>query len=201
MVEHVDDVHLLLAEVTRGPAAMLGCSFGAVVGLHLAIRHPESVHTLIAHEPVAPWLLPPAERAEHLRELLDVQQVYAEDGLAAALPVIAKVLGITPGDAEPDLTPHPFTPRRVANFDFFITRDFTSIVRDDADLAALREAPIRIIPASGANTPPSVFDQRCAYELAGLTGTEVAVFPGGHNGNLSHPRAYAARLAEILLVR
>jgi pimeloyl-ACP methyl ester carboxylesterase len=44
MVEHADDVHRLLAEVTLGPATMLGRGFGAVLGPHLAIRHPESVH-------------------------------------------------------------------------------------------------------------------------------------------------------------
>jgi hypothetical protein len=39
-------------------------------------------------------------------------------------------------------------------------------VRDAGDLAAPRETPIRIIPASGAITSPSVFDRRCAYEMA-----------------------------------
>jgi hypothetical protein len=43
-----------------------------------------------------------------------------------------------------------------------------------------------------------VFDHRCAQELSHLVGTEVAEFPGGHNGNLSHPKAYAARLREVL---
>lgn len=58
LAEHANDVHRLLAAVTDEPALMLGCSLGAVIGLHLAVRHPEQLSTLIAHEPVAPRLLP-----------------------------------------------------------------------------------------------------------------------------------------------
>src|SRR5262245_38595439 len=55
MQDHADDVHELLTTLTDEPVAMLGCSIGAVIGLHLAVRHPGRIHTLIAHEPVAPW--------------------------------------------------------------------------------------------------------------------------------------------------
>ncbi|MCT9929642.1 alpha/beta hydrolase [Planotetraspora sp. A-T 1434] len=40
METHADDVHHLLACLTDEPALMVGCSLGAVIGLHLAIRHP-----------------------------------------------------------------------------------------------------------------------------------------------------------------
>ncbi|MGW5692811.1 alpha/beta fold hydrolase [Streptomyces asiaticus] len=115
LAEHADDAALLLATVTSEPAAMLGCSLGAVIGLHLAVRHPGRIHTLIAHEPVAPRLLPAAERARHEHELADLRRLYIRSGLAAALPEIARVLGIdTSGrDAEPGLTPQPTSaPRR-----------------------------------------------------------------------------------------
>src|SRR5690349_5731606 len=34
MADHADDVHRLLAHLTDEPVAMLGCSLGAVIGLH-----------------------------------------------------------------------------------------------------------------------------------------------------------------------
>ncbi|WP_285774890.1 alpha/beta fold hydrolase [Microtetraspora sp. NBRC 13810] len=122
MAEHADDVQRLLAQLTDGPAHMLGCSFGAVLGLHLAVRHPGRLATLIAHEPVAPALLPDADRRHHEEELVELQRVYRERGLEGAFGKIAEVLGIRPGEqeAEPDLTPHPMDDRRRANFDFFI---------------------------------------------------------------------------------
>ncbi|GAA4628761.1 alpha/beta hydrolase [Actinoallomurus vinaceus] len=200
IAEHADDAHRLLASLTDEPVAMLGCSLGAVIGLHLAVDHPEQISTLIAHEPVAPWLLPEAERTHHERELAELQEVYRREGLAAAFKLIAEVLGIDPSDptAEPGRTPAPMTETRKANFDFFIERDFTAVIRDTLDVTALRGTTTRIVPAAGRNTPRTVFDHRCAQELATLTGVEIADFPGGHNGNTSHPRAYAARLREVL---
>jgi pimeloyl-ACP methyl ester carboxylesterase len=201
MADHADDVHRLLTEVTDEPVAMLGCSIGAVIGLHLAARHPGQVHTLIAHEPVAPWLLPTDERGHHERELLDIQVIYRTHGLAAAAKEIGRVLGIDPSnqDTEPDVRPQPMTPQRVDNFDFFIRNDFTAIVNDDlepADIAALTDT--RIVPVVGTTTPRRIFDRRCAQELATLLGADLVEFPGGHNGNTTHPRAYAARLRQVL---
>ncbi|TDD34196.1 alpha/beta hydrolase [Nonomuraea terrae] len=194
--QHADDVHRLLAHLTEKPAIMLGQSLGATIGLHLAVRHPEQLSLLIAHEPVAPWLLPPAEQARHRAELTEVRDRYLDGGLAAAVAEIPRVLGIT-ADAEPDLTPQPMTLRRQANFDFFLRYDFPAVIQDELDLSGCRTP---IVPAAGRGTPSTVFDRRCAVELAKRLGTELAELPGGHNGNTSHPRAYAASLRELLRV-
>ncbi|GAA5192245.1 alpha/beta hydrolase [Rugosimonospora acidiphila] len=217
--EHADDVYRLVADLADEPVAMLGCSIGAVIGLHLAVRHPGRIATLVAHEPVAPWLLPPAERAHHEAELRAIQQTYRAGGLPAAFAQIAQVLGIDPvnQEVEPDLMPQPMTPQRVANFDRFIRHDFTAVVRDALDpvrvsgIAGANDAAgiagasdhagstgIRVVPAAGRTTPRSVFDHRCAQELALLLDTELVEFPGGHNGNTTHPAAYAAQLRRVL---
>jgi pimeloyl-ACP methyl ester carboxylesterase len=200
MTEHADDVHRLLAAVTDEPAAMLGCSLGAVIGLHLALRHTGQLSTLIAHEPVAPHLLPVPDRARHEAELAEIQQLYRKQGLAPALKAVAEVLGIDPAnpDAEPDLTPQPMTSERIANFGFFIEHDFTALINDTLPVSELAHTPTRIVPAAGRTTPRTVFDYRCAQELATLLGAEVTEFPGGHNGNTTHPRAYAVQLHQIL---
>ncbi|MDI1464608.1 alpha/beta hydrolase [Catellatospora sp. KI3] len=200
MADHADDVHRLLAALTDRPARMLGCSLGAVIGMHLAVRHPEQLAVLVAHEPVAPRLLPPAERACHEEELRELQRLYRAEGLRAVFGQIARVLGIDPAspDAEPGLTPQPLDARRTANFDVFIEHDFTAIVRDTLDPAAVRDAGVPIVPAYGRTTPHHVFDHRCAMELAALVGTAAVDFPGGHNGNTTHPRAYAERLRDVL---
>jgi pimeloyl-ACP methyl ester carboxylesterase len=192
--QHADDVHRLLAHVTDQPVIMLGQSLGASIGLHLAVAHPEQLSLLIAHEPVSPWLLPAAVRDGHRAELSELRTLYLDEGLPAAFKEVPRVLGIT-ADAEPDLTPQPMTPQRQANFDFFLRHDFTAVIEDELDLAGCRT---RIMPAAGLSTPPTVFDHQCAVALAELLGTELVRMPGGHNGNTSHPRAYAARLRELL---
>ncbi|MCX4545868.1 alpha/beta fold hydrolase [Streptomyces sp. NBC_01565] len=200
LAEHAEDVHRLLASVTDEPALMLGCSLGAVIGLHLAVRHPGQVRTLIAHEPVAPRLLPPDQRARHEGELAELQAVYREGGLAAAFPEMARVLGIdlSRRDTEPGLTPQPLDDGRRANFGYFIEHDFSAVIEDTLDPASLAATTTRIIPALGEATPPTVFDHQCATALADLLDTEIRTFPGGHNGNTTHPRAYAARLRALL---
>ena len=200
MAEHADDVHRLLAALTDTPALMLGCSLGAVIGLHVALAHPEQLRTLVAHEPVAPGLLSDDLRARHELELAELQDLYARAGLGATLPAIARTLGIDPtgADREDDLTPQPMTAQRVANFDRFIRADFSAIVHDTLDTAALRDVSTRIVPATGRTTPRTVFDHLAAAALATLLDRGLHEAPGGHNGNTTHPRAYARWLRETL---
>ncbi|MEV5611289.1 alpha/beta hydrolase [Streptomyces sp. NPDC052225] len=200
MTQHADDVHRLLAELTDRPALMLGCSMGASIGLHLAVRHPEQLAVLVAHEPVSPALLPAERRPHHVRELLDLQRVHRDGGLQAAVPEMARVLGIDPvnQEVEPDRTPMPMTPQRAANFAYFIQWEFTAVIQAELDVEAVAGSPVRIVPAVGSATAPDVFDRHCALELARIRETQAREFPGGHNGNTTHPRAYAARLTEVL---
>ncbi|GII53746.1 hydrolase [Planotetraspora thailandica] len=200
VADHADDVRRLLTEVSDRPAGMLGCSIGAVLGLHVAATHPGLLHTLIAHEPVAPALLPGALRGRHERELLAVREVYRKEGLRAAVTEIARTLGIDPEgqETEPGITSHPMDARRTANFGFFIDNDVAAFARDTPPLAGLAGSATRVIPAVGRTTPPEVFDHRCARELAALLGVAVDEFPGGHNGNLTHPRAYATRVRALM---
>ncbi|MEV0193208.1 alpha/beta hydrolase [Kitasatospora purpeofusca] len=216
MADHADDVALLLAEAARvtgtdgtdgaapAPALMAGFSMGAAIGLQVLTRHPGLLGTLIAHEPVLPNLLPPADREEHVAELLAVQRAHAIGGTTAALPAIARHLGIDPrhDSAEEGLTPQPMTPRRVANFDFFIRTEFTAVTTDGlgpAELAAAARHPgTRVLAATGRTTRPDVHTYRCALALAALLGTEPVAFPGGHNGNTAFPRATARTLKALL---
>lgn len=200
MADHADDVSRLLAHRADGPALMLGCSFGAVIGLHLAAEHPEQLDTLIAHEPVAPWLLDDSEADAHRQELAHLQGLFMQRGLAGALPAIAASLGIVSTDTvtEPDLTPQPMNNQRRANFAHFITAEFTALRTDPGCRDHLGTTATRIIPAAGTTTPTTVFDHQAAHRLGELLHQPVTAFPGGHNGNTSHPRAWAKQLRATL---
>jgi pimeloyl-ACP methyl ester carboxylesterase len=54
---HADDAHRLLATLGTAPALVLGDGTGALVGLELVTRRPAQVHTLVAFEPPAAYLL------------------------------------------------------------------------------------------------------------------------------------------------
>jgi pimeloyl-ACP methyl ester carboxylesterase len=51
VLEDADDLAVLVEELDLAPAHIAGNSFGAVVALRTATRHPEIFRTLIAHEP------------------------------------------------------------------------------------------------------------------------------------------------------
>ena len=51
--EHADDLHRLISALDAGPVDIFASSGGAVNGLALVAKHPEQVHTLVAHEPPA----------------------------------------------------------------------------------------------------------------------------------------------------
>ena len=115
-----DDVHRLLAELTDQPVRMLGCNLGAVIGLHVAVRHPDQIGTLVAHEPVAPRLLPDDRRGRHERELAEVQALYEREGLTAAFKAIADVLAtMKNGKANPRLAVYYLLAEKFNKLDVF----------------------------------------------------------------------------------
>src|SRR3981081_3066849 len=51
-----DDVHRLLAILTKEKADVFASSGGAVIALDLAARHPDQLNTVVSHEPPSPTL-------------------------------------------------------------------------------------------------------------------------------------------------
>jgi pimeloyl-ACP methyl ester carboxylesterase len=193
---HSEDASRLLAAVTCEPALVLGTSIGAVLGLDLISRHPGQVRLLVAHEPPATELLPDPERNQARREQEEIEDLYRRDGIAAAMRKFIAVAGIRFDDREPDAAiPQP-KPERIANLEFFLTHDAPAVRAYRLDLGALRAAAPRIVPAAGVSS--EAFPRRCAQALAEELRRPLAEFPGGHSGSVLRPRAFAARLAEIL---
>jgi len=193
---HSEDASRLLAAVSSEPALVFGVSLGAMLGLDLISRHPEQVRLLVAHEPPATGLLPEPGRGQARREQEEVEELYRREGIAAAMRKFVAMAGIRFDDREPDVAiPQP-KPERIANLEVFLARDAPAVHRHQLDLPALRKAAARIVPAAGASTRS--FPRHCAQALAGELGRPLAEFPGDHSGFILRPRAFAARLHEIL---
>jgi pimeloyl-ACP methyl ester carboxylesterase len=91
-----EDARRLIEHVGGGYAQVLGSSSGAIVALHLLLRHPERVSRLVAHEPPLIDLLPDA--AEHVRLFAAVYARYRELGVEAAMQRFLPAIGL-PGRA------------------------------------------------------------------------------------------------------
>ncbi|WP_336213666.1 alpha/beta fold hydrolase [Nonomuraea sp. LPB2021202275-12-8] len=194
--EHARDAHLLLRALTREPAYIFGNSYGGMVGMDVLARHPEQVRALVAHEPLLIELLPDAEHWHAVFQ--EVHDVFRREGAQVALRRLSDELGVE-GPPEPGAAlPAPVAAmlaRVAANLPFCLEYELRSFVRFAPDLDALRDGPFAV--ANGAGTHETL-GYGTSVILAEQLGIEVADFPGGHVGFLTHPAEFAKALNDVL---
>jgi pimeloyl-ACP methyl ester carboxylesterase len=209
--EHADDLARVVEAVGGGPVDALATSGGAVNALVLVARRPELVRTLVAHEPPAVALLP--DRAAALAACRHVSETYRRAGFGAGMAEFIRLVGHT-GPVPADFAEHPADPSAYglpaeddgSRDDVLLGQNLVSSTRHEHDVAALRSAPTRIVPAVGANSAGQL-GHRGGEALAEALGTPAVVFPGDHGSFLdtgraepADARAFAARLREVLSV-
>ena len=195
---HAEDAHHLLDSLTGEPALVFGASIGALIGLELTARHPHQVRTLVAHEPPLLPALPYAERAEVERVLEEIDGTQRREGSKAAHREDMALLKMDFNDREPGVVLPRSSPWRASNLEFFRNYDAPASHIYSADIAALSRTAVRIVTALG-RTSGEIWPCRASKRFASLAGTELIEFPGGHNGYVLHPKAFAARLCEVLM--
>ncbi|WP_225724614.1 MULTISPECIES: alpha/beta fold hydrolase [unclassified Nocardia] len=204
METEVDDASRLLTAVGGEPAHIFGTSAGAQIALAFAIRYPDRVKTVVAHEPPAARLLPDDDPR---RTLLDeVQAAYREHGTQAAMQAFAVGAGLG-GPSNSDAP--PFESERGAelmgqklarmgqNVDFFYAHRVAAIGDYVPDATALRALGSRIVVGVGESSKGQ-FAYDTALALCARIGIEPTLFPGGHPGYATHPSGFAHRLEEVL---
>ncbi|GHO85939.1 alpha/beta fold hydrolase [Dictyobacter formicarum] len=189
-----DDAHHLLAALTNEPAYVFGSSAGALIGLDLVARYPEQVRTLISHEPPAHYLLPDDEQQSPEKPL----ELRNREGASAALMKYMAQSGVRYDDLEPGVELPPLN-REVsdAHAEAFFAHTFLAVRRYRLNVPALLAAPTRIVLA-GAEAGHEFVAYRCAVAVAEQLGTTVVDFPSHHAGYISHPKAFAQKLSEVL---
>jgi len=198
----VDDAVRVIEHQGQEPAYVLGSSSGAIVGLALLARHPDRVRTLVAHEPPLVTLLPDA--AAWLALFDDLHATYLASGVAPAMAKFAAAVGLP---ALRDLPPGVQLPpgiaamlaRMPANQAFWLEHELRSYPRFVPDLDALRLAAGKLVLGVG-RASLDIPLARPTRLLADALGAAVVEFAGGHIGYVTESAAFAARLAEVLLV-
>jgi pimeloyl-ACP methyl ester carboxylesterase len=199
---HGDDAAALIAELGAGPAYVLGSSGGAQIGLNLAARHPERVHTLVAHEPPCVPLL--ADTARGRAFLEEVHQTYRRAGIAAGMEAFARGAGFARRPAANEAPPRPPSPEQRADFgriqgnlEFFLAHGVLPIGTYVPDVVRLVQGRCRIIVGVGT-TSSGTLAHDTALALAERLGQTAVVFPGDHTGYTVEARAFAEKLRGVL---
>jgi pimeloyl-ACP methyl ester carboxylesterase len=219
-----DDLANVIDAVGGGPADVFGTSGGAVAGLALAVRHPDKVRTLVAHEPPLPELLPDAS---HIQAVVgDIEDTYRAYGTGAAwgkfVPLVmysglVTEAGVPPpvtwppagaeskdaaGSEGPDdaaSTPEPPAPseKQQADDELFFLRMLKPFLRYEPPVDALRSGAPRVVIGIGETSREEI-PARSAAALAEQLGTPPTPFPGHHAGFMDDPAGFARTISQVL---
>lgn len=193
------DLAQLIDHVGAGPAAVFGSSGGAVTTLHLAQAHPESVHTVIPHEPPVIDVLD--DRDELRAGTERIIATYVDGDVMAAWRLFLGQAGIEMPD---ELVEHVVggeqTEQQLADQRFWFRHELRGSTFWRPDLQTLRESPVRIVIGVGEDSAGQLCD-RTSARLATLIEAERASFPGDHTGFTEDVTGFAARLRTVLAGR
>ena len=205
-----EDVRAVIEAVGAGPVDLFASSGGAVTALALVAAHPDTVITLVAHEPPLVELLPDADAAKRASD--GFRDAYQARGWGAGMAAFMAMTGWQ-GEyteayfAQPAPDPAAFglpTEDDGARDDPLLSDRAAAITAYRPDAAALAAAPTRVVIAVGEESR-ATFTGRTADATAALLGQEATVFPSHHGGFLDgefgwpgQPDAFAARLREVL---
>lgn len=154
--EGADDLAELIEALELGPAHVVANSFGSIVALNAAVRRPEVVATLVAHEPpllgmLAETPFEPVRQEVNRRVGRVVELLDAGDDEAAAKQFVETVAR-RPGAWEEELTPE-LREVFVSN-----ARTFLDETRDPdsqwLDLDQLRRFDRPVLLTKGSASPP-----------------------------------------------
>jgi pimeloyl-ACP methyl ester carboxylesterase len=193
-----DDVHRLLAAVTKEKADVFASSGGAVIALELAARHPEQLNTVVSHEPPSPTLQPDPARVRAVME--EITATYRTAGIGPAVQIFSDLTRSGPPPA-PEGQPTPEMledmARMQGNMDLFFGPYILAIARYEPDFAALKGASCRLVAAVGDESRGEMAHDG-GLGLATQLGTQAVVFPGAHGGFESHAAEFAIKLRDVI---
>jgi len=208
--DHAADLIALIESLDVGPVDMFASSGGAVNSLALAAKRPDLLHTLVAHEPPLPGVVPDSKAA--LAACEDIYQTYQRDGMGAGM---AKFIAIVSYDGE---IPADYTQQPAPDPAMFGLPTEDDGTRDDAllgqnirgctsyqpDFDALDKAKDRIVIGVGEESGNQLAG-RGGKAAAARLNLEPVVFPSGHGGFLGNeygqpgkPEEFATKLREVL---
>jgi pimeloyl-ACP methyl ester carboxylesterase len=177
-----DDLAELIEALELAPAHLLGTSYGAVIALGLAVRRPELVRSVLAHEPPVLGLVPDPEVEA---QLASVHEQLAAGDRAGGTRRFFEELVLGPGSWE--RLPEPLRRAAVGNAQTFLD------LRDEPDWATLDVAALARLPRPVLITAGTASPQWLSHvpvAVADGAGIPTRRIDGaGHSPHMTHPDA------------
>ncbi len=195
--QHAKDALALLDEIGAPQALVFGSSLGALIGLELLSRAPSRVALLVAHEPPAPELLSAEGRVELERLRREAFELALRAGPRAAFRHVLAGMGVDREDREDDVTTPESCRAQSRDTGFLMSQEARALATYRLDLLALTRHASRVVPAFGSSSE-AFYPAECARALGLKLGRQPLAFPGGHDGYVLRPRAFAPVLRAAL---
>lgn len=119
---HAADAAQIITALADSSAAVVGSSIGALVGLHLAVSHPDTVTDLIAHEPPMRTAVLDEDRESNL----DRVEELALDDVFRAVKEMGRIIG-GDGTKEPEAQSARPVGNMTENLQRFFRNDFPAV--------------------------------------------------------------------------
>lgn len=201
-----DAIAVLLRRLGAEDAVVVGHSFGCLVALALAVRHPRAVHAAVL---VAP---PAAPGAPAFEMLAHVPEVPLLSGLARATVTPSAARALAPRVYERLFEPQPVTEAFRAGYPLDLVCRPAQLKAAEDDARGADAALVRLFPAAAALPVPfavvagsgdAIFDpDRHARPLAAILDAALAIVPaGGHMVHHSFPGAVVGVIRDALADR
>ena len=189
----MEDVHGLITALGVAPVHYAGLSMGGMIGMRLAIRHPEDLRDLILLDTSARGEDPEkVERYEAMRHVMGKGEI---DHVLPALPVVFFADAYV--DQHADKVEAWFDALRAGNPDGFALASRAVDHRDDiSDELGVIDLPTLVI--HGTEDVPIPMEE-AELLAARIPGAQLEVVEGaGHQSNMDHPEEVTALVRGFL---
>lgn len=190
LAEQADDAKAVIDTLAGGRALVFGNSAGAIIGLTLAARHPQSLAGLIAHEPPAVLTLPEGDASRDFFH--QILACVREEGFeAATLRFVSTVRG-----EGTYAWPADVFARAMGNFEHLFRNEFAAFGAFEPDVERLAQATFPIVLSAGAGDR-GLYYARPSQIIAQRLQRPWAELPGHHLAFMQEPVAFAAGLRAL----
>lgn len=109
-VQQARDIIAVMHALSFTTASVFASSGGCTNALQLALSYPDTITTLILHEPALVTLLPPAESTELIDFTFSLKELYQKEGIEAAMKAFGKKILVGMDDGLPRQQPEKWNP-------------------------------------------------------------------------------------------
>jgi pimeloyl-ACP methyl ester carboxylesterase len=197
MAPHTDDAAAILGQLCTRPAIVVGTSAGAAIAVDLAVRRPDLVRAVVAHE--FPWRfahrLPAASQVVALTKIGSL--ALRGRTIAAAEVLLRSACAYRDGGSAWDAFPEAWRQAGRDNANAALA-DFRNSIGTYPSAAELATVAVPVVCSYGARSPNSMFRLVRALVAAIPTAKPHRIEGAGHAAPFDAPTNFAGLIAEAI---